>query len=47
MRVGYEVPSGLSRSDYMSEFYSLMHKVGNPWIPVIETPAVLTSDIEV
>lgn len=47
MRVGYEVPSGLSRSDYISEFYSLMHKVGNPWIPVIETPAVLTSDIEV
>jgi hypothetical protein len=42
MPVGYEVPSGLSRSDYISEFYSLMNKVSNPWIPIIKTPEVLT-----
>jgi hypothetical protein len=39
---GYDVPSQLSRSDLKSEYYCLMNKVSNPWIPFIETPEVLT-----
>ena len=42
MLAGYEIPSELERSDLKSEYYSLMNKVGNPWVPVIKTPEVLT-----
>jgi len=38
---GYDVPSELSRSDLRSEFYSLMNRVRNPWIPLIKTPEVM------
>ena len=34
----YDVPSALTRSDHISEFYELMNRVGNPWIPIIQTP---------
>lgn len=38
----YDVPGTLTRSDCISEFYELLNKVGNPWVPIIQTPQIHT-----
>ena len=38
----YDLPSTLTRSDYISEFYELLNKVRIPWVPVIQTEQMLT-----
>lgn len=37
-----DIPSTLIRSDHISEFYELLGKVRNPWVPVIQTEQMLT-----
>lgn len=39
----YTVPSNLTRSDHVSEFYELFNKVSNPWVPIIQTGPYLIS----
>jgi hypothetical protein len=43
---GYEVPSELDGADIRSEYYSLLNKVSNPWMPHIEAPSILKGDTE-
>lgn len=38
----YEVPPELTRPDHIAEFYELLNRVRNPWVPVIHTERMLT-----